>query len=248
MLPSAVAPLHFIAIGAPGSGKTLTQQLVIQAALERRERTLFNDPKSDILSLLAGLRVEFKTMNPFDVRGVAWDMAKDITTELAAESVAAILCPPNKEAREPFFDDASRALMKGAIVALNSRNAGGWSFRDLIYGLRSKKRLAQLLEGTAEGRDLIDLYFSEDKTAHNVMSTVANKTDPYRTIAAAWYHAQEQISLHDWMDARVRTRSWVESHCSAGTRGGQPRALQVPEPTVTGTVRTHGAADLDFSG
>src|SRR5205085_6171493 len=34
----------------------------------------------------------------------------------------------------------------------------------------------------------------------NVMSTVANKTEPYRAIAAAWYHASEQISLRDWVE------------------------------------------------
>src|SRR5262249_54922479 len=43
-------------------------------------------------------------------------------------------------------------------------------------------------------------YFSKENTVLDVMSTVANKTDPYKAIAAAWARAEEKISLADWIE------------------------------------------------
>jgi hypothetical protein len=203
-LPSAWSVLHFLFIGAPGSGKTLCMKLLAQCVLRyvgrgRGVRALWFDAKQDSLSELAGMGVPFKTLNMFDKRGVAWDMAKDITDETQAEAMAEILMPKNERASQPYFDDAARSLLKGVLCNFIERKPGRWTFRDVIFTLRSRSRLVQVLRQTPEGRELLELYFSKD-TVLDVLSTVANKTDPYKAIAAAWARAEEKISLADWVE------------------------------------------------
>jgi hypothetical protein len=204
MIPHVSAVLHFLFIGAPGSGKTLCMKLLAQCVLGtvgrgQAVRALWFDAKQDSLSELSGMGVPFKTLNMFDKRAVAWDMAQDITDETQAEAMAEILMPRNERASQPFFDEAGAKLLKGVLCSFIEQNPGRWTFRDVIYTMRDMDRLIQVLSRTADGRELVKLYFARD-TALDVMSTVANKTDPFKAIAAAWSRAKEKISLSDWID------------------------------------------------
>jgi type IV secretory pathway TraG/TraD family ATPase VirD4 len=145
------------------------------------------------------MAVPFKTLNMFDKRGVAWDMAKDITNSTQAEAMAEILMPKNERASQPYFDDAARSFLKGVLCTFIDKKPGRWTFRDVIFTLRSRSRLVQVLRQTPDGRELLELYFSKD-TVLDVLSTIANKTDPYKAIAAAWARAEEKISLADWVE------------------------------------------------
>ena len=81
-----------VLINAPtGSGKTVLQRLLMQSTLPRiregsNHRALIYDAKQDILPILGGmdLRCPVRTFNPFDARGVAWDLAADITSPASA--------------------------------------------------------------------------------------------------------------------------------------------------------------------
>ncbi|MFO0842345.1 MAG: type IV secretion system DNA-binding domain-containing protein [Gemmataceae bacterium] len=205
LVATARAVLHFLFLGAPGSGKSLLIQLIMQRALpEVREgsdtRALVYDHKGELLSLLAAMGVPFKSLNMFDARSVAWDMAQDVTDEVLAGAVVEVLFPPNERASQPFFDDAARALAKAVIVSFIECNPGAWTFRDVVFTLRSKERIRRVLERTPEGREVLALYFANEKVLLDVMSTVANKTDPYVAIAAAFDSAGEKVSLRDWAE------------------------------------------------
>lgn len=205
LVPTSRAVLHMLFLGAPGSGKSLLIQLVMQRALPEvvpgsDARALVYDHKGELPSLLAAMGVPFKTLNMFDARSVAWDMAKDVTDEVLAKAVVEILFPPNERASQPFFDDAARALAKAVMVSFIECNPGAWTFRDVVYALRSKDRIRRVLERTPEGREVLGLYFGNEKVILDVMSTVANKTDPYVAIAAAWDSAGEKVSLRDWAE------------------------------------------------
>ena len=64
---------------------------------------MFN-AKQDVLSILAGMNLNCPvvTLDPFDVRGYAWDMAADITTRTDAETLAANLVPIDEHATQKF--------------------------------------------------------------------------------------------------------------------------------------------------
>jgi type IV secretory pathway TraG/TraD family ATPase VirD4 len=138
-------------------------------------------------------------LNPFDKRCAAWDMARDITSPSSADQLATILIPEEKNSSSLYFSDAARALMSGAIVSLMRTAPGAWEFRDVIYALKNAERLKKLLSQTLETKDLIPQYFSNERTANDVISTVATKIQRYQYIAAAWSRAQQKISLTKWV-------------------------------------------------
>ena len=86
-LPFEAATSHFLVMGATNTGKTLVQRMLMQSALKsigagRDQRAIVFDAKQDVLSILAGMNLNCPvvTLDPFDARGYAWDMAADITT------------------------------------------------------------------------------------------------------------------------------------------------------------------------
>ena len=206
-LASAAGRLSFFLFGAQESGKSALMLLLMQDAFSgigkggRKVRALINDWKQDQLSLLAGMGIPFKTFNCMDARGVAWDMAKDLTEATLCRAAAAILAPApeNGNQGESFFADAARNLLGAVMVAFAETLPGLWSLNDVVYALRRKERLIAVLELTEEGRDFKELYFSKKNTALDVMATIANVTDELMDVAGAWEHATEKISLMDWV-------------------------------------------------
>lgn len=207
-LPLESAITHFCFIGATGSGKTVSIRLLMQTAFASigkgfGHRALVYDAKRDMLPILQGIvspELVF-TLNPFDKRSVAWDMAKDITTPAHALQLANILIPPEKNASQPFFADAARHLLSGVITAFICLE-NDWTFRDVVLAMLNKTALIGILESVEETKNFVDLYFSHEGTAQNIMSTVATKMNPYSIIAALWHYAFEEgkkISLTEWI-------------------------------------------------
>jgi type IV secretory pathway TraG/TraD family ATPase VirD4 len=205
-LPGKAETTHFLVAGATGSGKTITLRLMMQTVLGAIEegkgkRALIYDAKQDMLSVLHGmdLKCPIVTLNPFDKRSAAWDMAKDITSPATAQQVATILIPEEKYSGSPYFSDAARALLTGVMVSFIQTAPGVWTFRDVLYAMRTADRLEMILKRTPETVDLIEQYFSNEKTANDVVSTIATKLQRYQYIAAAWDRADKKISLKEWL-------------------------------------------------
>lgn len=204
-IPSQAATTHFMVVGATGSGKTLTLRLLMQEVLPEigrgcDHRALIYDAKRDLLSTLHGmkLRCPIVTLHPFDQRGVAWDMAADITSPATARQVATILIPHEKHTAQPFFADAARHLLSGVLVALLKTAPGQWTFRDVLLSLKSKERLRQVLELVPETQGLTQ-YFEPEPTFLSILSTLATKLAAYEFIAAAWSHSGTRLSLRQWL-------------------------------------------------
>jgi len=208
-VPFKDATSHFLVMGATNTGKTLIQRMLMQSALKtigegRDQRAVVFNAKQDVLSILAGMNLNCPviTLDPFDTRGFAWDMAADITSRIDAETLSANLVPIDEHATQKFFDEAVRSLYEEVIVTFIETAPGEWTFRDVIVTMRSRKRLCRLLKQTDDGRELLELCFANEETAQNVMATVNVRTKPYRSIAGCWEWARQEgrvVSLTQWL-------------------------------------------------
>jgi type IV secretory pathway TraG/TraD family ATPase VirD4 len=208
-LPFKDAVDHFLVMGATNTGKTLVQRMLMQSALRTiglglDQRAVVFNAKQDVLSILAGMNLKCPvvTLDPFDARGCAWDMAADITTRLDAQTLAENLVPIDEHATQKFFDEAVRSLYEEVIVTFQKTAPGDWTFRDVILAMRDRRRLTRVLKRTMAGRDLLRLCFANEETAQNVMATVNNRTKPYQTIASSWQWASDEgrtVSLTKWL-------------------------------------------------
>lgn len=205
-LPSRLATGHMAVIGATGSGKTLLQRLLMQSALPLigrgfGHRALVYDAKQDALPILSGMALPcpIHVLNPLAAPAVAWDMATDITSPAAALQVASLLIPANQRDSNPFFSNAARHLLYGALLSLIQRRPGAWTLRDLLLIVRNPERLRTVLSGNPYTVDLLQ-YFEHEATMQNILSTVLTYTAPYEIIAAAWHRANGRLSLRGWLN------------------------------------------------
>ena len=204
-LPERLSTSHFLVTGTTGAGKTTVLRLLMQSVLpwvgKGNTRALVYDAKQDILSLLYGMGITSKvvTLNPFDERCAGWAMAKDVTSPAVAEQIATILVPSERNSSNPFFSQAARSLLSGVIVAFIRSCPGKWSFADVLNAFRSVETLKTILLGCSDTAYLVERYFSNERTANDVMATLDTKLRPYQTVAAAWSRAQQSISLSEWL-------------------------------------------------
>ena len=202
-LHDSEAPQHFMAAGAPGSGKTTLLRLFLQSILWRVQpgsdvRVMLFDAKQDAYSLLRGICPDLPIflLNPFDRRGVAWDVARDICEPRLALEAAHILIPKQAES-QPFFSDASRDLLASVMISYLKRGLD-WTLADLLRAVASPELLRRVLLACPETTLQVDRYFGDERLLHNVISALATHLQAFSALAAVWERAERRISLADW--------------------------------------------------
>jgi hypothetical protein len=204
-LPEDAASLHFLVCGSTGSGKTLLIRLFLRSVLPglapgSGRRALVFDAKRELLAGLPALapRVPVRTLDPFDARGVAWDVAADITTGADAAQFAQLLIPETGRETQRYFTDAARDLLRAAVEGLQARCPGRWTLRDVILLVQSRERLQAFLTPLPEVLARITPHLQARECA-SVLSTLATRTGPLSVVAALWEAAAERFSLTQWL-------------------------------------------------
>jgi hypothetical protein len=205
-LPWSAGVRHFLAAGTTGSGKTnlllqFMASVLVWIGRKPDQRALVYDPKTELLSFLYGLGLgqKVRILHPLDVRSSAWDLSADVTSAAAAQQMAAVLIPQEKESKNPYFSMAAQQLLAGVFTFLMKTVPGKWDLRDVILIMERRELLRQALERYPETAALVEEYFEPEETFANVRSTVANWMRRYRPIAACWHHAKDKVSLEDWI-------------------------------------------------
>lgn len=207
--PFESAVNHFSFMGTTGSGKTTEIRLMMQSFIpyigqpgcDYDQKAFVYDAKREVLSILFGAGVppeKIELLNPFDVRSASWAISKDIQTEGDAIQFAAAIAPETNE-NNRFFTDATRDCISGVVIAFNDIAPLKWDFRDVVIALSDQRLLCSVLNASPYTRERLQ-YFEHATTGANILSTIRTKIAPYRTIAACWHHAEESVSLEEWIE------------------------------------------------
>lgn len=207
-LPTRFAVLHFLLIGAPGSGKTLTIRMLAGEFVSRMRqgegrRAIVYDAKRDMVSILSGMRpgIPVRILNPFDRRSTRWAIAKDAESPAVCMQIAEALIR-TEEGPNQFFSLAGIEIVSSVMVAMNLAYPGRWSLRDVILATRDPDRLADLLGRRPETRGAL-VHFVEGRMLANILSTVRVRLAQLEPVAAAWDHAEDEVSLKEWAEGEM---------------------------------------------
>lgn len=210
-LPESCGTEHFAIVGTPGSGKTLSLHLLMKTVLPRighglNRRAVIYDAKRDTCSFLAGL---FKShskpppvlvMNPFDMRASPWAMNQDIREGATAHEIASILITKSGSESQPFFLDASRALLGGVMHSFSQIAPDSWTLRDVVLTMRYTKRIAAIIAACPQTEYLLSKYVTGAARDNDIEATIETFMRGFSFIAAAWHHStREPVSLEQWM-------------------------------------------------
>lgn len=201
---------HFLVMGATGSGKTVLLRRLMQTVLPQigtaaapGRRALIYDSKKDMLAVLVGMGVPLERiaiMNPFDARGVAWDIAADVQSPQEATELANLLIPKEQES-QPFFSNTARSILRGVIEVFMSTSPGAWTLRHILLACEDHSVLRRILKSHPPTIWLLGLM-DKEQTWLDIKSSLDSHLYRFRFIAAAWHAAHEKglkISIKQWL-------------------------------------------------
>lgn len=204
VIPSRLAVLHFLVVGAPGSGKTLTIRMLLgtlvgQISRGSGRRALVYDAKRDTASILAGMKptVPVLLLNPFDARSVRWAIARDVTSPAACLQVAEALVR-TEEGPNQFFSLAGIEIVAGVMMAFHLACPGGWTLRDVILAVRNPEVLQSILSQHPQTAGPL-IHFAEARVLANILSTIRVRFAQLEPVAACWDHSPADVSFEDWV-------------------------------------------------
>ncbi|WP_428305416.1 type IV secretory system conjugative DNA transfer family protein [Lacipirellula sp.] len=207
-IPTKDSEKNFLIVGNIGSGKTLAIRTLMKDQLPlvnpaTGRRALIYDSKQDCLQSLAGmgLRCPMHVFNPFDERGVAWDMAQDIDSIPIANTFAEYIIPSSPHATQKYFEEAPQALLAAVLQVFLKMSPGRWTFRQLLLVMQSIERIEQIAAKDHDAHETVQAILSQigSRGRGNLLSTIVAKTRQYKTIAACWESARGRISVKQWL-------------------------------------------------
>ena len=205
-LPMSDTPAHFLAVGELGSGKPIALRLLMQSVMKYiglglDHRALVFDTRGKLNSLTRGMALgcPVHTMNPFDRRGTAWDIAADIASPSAANQMATVLIPKEVGSAQPFFADAARQLLFAVCQSFLTIAPGRWTLRDLLLAMRSRERILSLLARSPATAAIAQSVINDERQGLGILTTLITKLQPFEAIAACWQHAPKLLSLERWV-------------------------------------------------
>jgi hypothetical protein len=213
-LPMSQESKHILLIAAPGGGKTQVIYPLIEEIRMRGDGLMLYDFKGDYTAAF-GEDPGVTILSPFDQRGLAWDIAEDITTEIKAMELAASLIPDGN-AKEPFFKKAAQDLLTGVITSMIAENPGQWDIGDLITVLSDKSSVVDACQKHRPGA-LTAIGPIEEKQASGVFGELRTGSIQLEFLAQAWPTKMAKVSLSRW----VRDPGYRAEHQVLILRGNQ---------------------------
>lgn len=122
--PADLWTRHVLVVGGVGSGKSTALRPLIDKVVRAGEQMLLFDPKSEFTS---GFGIP-ELIAPWDSRGLAWDIARDMRNLLDMRRFAAAMI---KESHDPMWSNASRQLLVGLMIYLKGTRELDWGWREL---------------------------------------------------------------------------------------------------------------------
>ena len=198
-LPLREATKHLAVFGTTSAGKTTLIQLYLQSIAPRffphspyPEQLILFDGKNDAVPLLAGLGLHPESenvyvLNPYDERGVGWDLADGAQGPLLARHLASLLVPDEQRSNAPYFPDSARDLLYAVILALNKVSGTRWQFRDLICALDSPERIRAITARHSRAKVIARRILDDEKHSFGVLSSLGTKLVKFEPVAALWH-------------------------------------------------------------
>lgn len=143
-------------------------------------------------------------MAPHDARGWNWDVGRDVTNAQGAREVADKLVPSGSEL-ELMWSNGAKAILSGAIEALQRERKADWGWADLFeFVFKSPKELRATLEAArAPSAHLIELDDdgAANRTTLSLMLTLwVAALSTIRPLAQAEASNKERrFSVNDWL-------------------------------------------------
>lgn len=173
LIPFKIENKHFFVIGAPGSGKTLLLNEVLEQLKIREEKVLVHDFKGDFVDKFYN-PIEDLIFNPLS-GDINWSIFNDIENEFDIDFIAVSIIPGPTAKEDPFWKTAARDVLIAILKYCYKNNLT--KNRDIFEILKkSNEEIAKLLEKNGFGYVKDYISGKNSKQAQSVMATLKQHT------------------------------------------------------------------------
>ena len=210
-MPRRLCGPHFALIGPTGSGKTLLLRALLATALFHRGRlassAIIGDIKGDWLAILAAydksITRSVRVTDPMlELCSEVPSLAHDVTDATSAQVLSEAIIPKKESLTQPFFDDASRAILSSTVQALQLLSPGCWTLDDVVRITLSPPLLVATLERVPYLLERVrsTLSAAAEGQAAGVLASLMTHLEPLAPLAACAARIPGRFSL----DAHIR--------------------------------------------
>lgn len=210
-LPFSTGVKGMVAVGSPGSGKTITIRLFLQSVIHLvgqvpDHRAIIYDAKQDMFQILSGMSIDtsvenglVKTLNPYDERAFYWNISRDISDIQTADEIALVFIP-KEDTKDPVWQNAARQILQGVIESFILSDSA-WSLRDICSATRKVERLKAILNNHDHTRGLVN-ELEKGKTSDSILFELRTHIKPFEIIASLWgkLPKERKVSFEDWLE------------------------------------------------
>ncbi|EMX1048638.1 type IV secretion system DNA-binding domain-containing protein [Vibrio alginolyticus] len=185
---------NILVYGQQGSGKSTIIKPIVQGIRQRGDSIFIYDRKNEYTQLFYD--ADSLLISPFDIRGVQWDLAKDVRNEQDALLIAECLI---EETEDPLWSTGARLLLTGyMVILLNVRNECTWYS---LAGLLSKPE-NEILPMLRTHYPQAAVFISQNsKTSQGFLVTLMKELHFLRQLRKVWRpRARDMISVRDWVE------------------------------------------------
>lgn len=198
---------NIIAIGSPGSGKTIFLLELLSNFLKQNLMMFIYDPKGEFIELFYQSNKHL-IISPTDNRSTQWNIAHDLSQPEAEKQFALNVIPDGKD---PFWSNSARIVLAGLITSLKVTKGNQWGWRELQKLLDSDiESLSALLSAHApSAAQLISIQDDgkESTTTLSILMTLKSHVSWIEVLAKAWPKShQSTFSIKYWLSGSTNQK------------------------------------------
>ncbi|MFT7430263.1 MAG: hypothetical protein ACI971_000714 [Colwellia sp.] len=200
---------NLLVYGQQGSGKSVILKPIIKQIRERGDRLFIYDRKNEYTPLFFDDRSIL--ISPTDTRGMAWNLAEDVTNEQEATLVAHALIA---ETNDPLWSNGSRLILTGLMMILINQNRScSWYSLAGLLDMPDKELQGML----ATHYSLATQFVQENsKTTQGFFVTLISQLKWLKQLRKLWRPgAKHQFSIKQWFADGDMPKTLIVAHDEA---------------------------------
>jgi type IV conjugative transfer system coupling protein TraD len=207
---------HLLMTGTTGSGKTNAFHSLLPQIRKRGDKAIIVDVTGSYISRYYNEKTDF-ILNPLDIRSQFWHPWADCHLESHYDVLASSFIPENKHAKDPFWDNASRAVLKAALRKFASQGKDIDKLTTFLLS-SSEREFEEFFKGT-EAATLT--CANNEKTTQSIRSVLSSYIEGLRQLENTETPERIPFSLRNWVaPPSLLHSSGVMSDRSAKHGGG----------------------------
>lgn len=169
---------HILITGTTGSGKTNAFHILLPQIRERQNKAIIVDVTGNYVSRYYNEKTDL-LLNPLDVRSMPWHPWADCHLDSHYDVLAESLIQSKEGNRDPFWDNASRAVLKTALRKFAFQGEEDVQKLYTFLLSSSDKEFEAFFKGTEAATFA---YKNNEKTTHSIRSVLASQIEGLRQL------------------------------------------------------------------